>query len=188
MIRNQVTVRSVVVFACLLGVAGCKQKLSKEKVEGVVKSAFADQASQMKSVSCPEDREIKVGDELECTGELASGAKFTAKVKVTDEQGQVSVKIPGLVNPKALAAELGPKVGGTVKCPENLVIVTKGSTLDCELTAGGATKKLVLTAEDDQGGWDYKIVGGDAPPAAAPAAPASAAAHDDHAGGDHPSE
>lgn len=163
-----------------VALAGCKSQIDQEKVQGLVKSMCEEKKLKVKSVSCPAGREVKEGDEFECTGELEDGSKFSAKIKQTDAKGAVLASVVGrIVNLKELGDTMeknaGP--GADVKCADKTILLRKGDSFTCDVAIGETKGTVTYTAKDDEGSVEKKVeVAGGGAAAAAPAAPAASSA------------
>jgi hypothetical protein len=76
-----------------LAACGEAAKLDTAKVEEEVQELAEDEDIQVDSVTCPEGREAKDGDEFECDIETEDNVEIEAEVEQTSDDGDVRVRI-----------------------------------------------------------------------------------------------
>jgi hypothetical protein len=135
---------SVGLYACTLDAAKIEKSITDELEAKKVK---------VKSIKCPKDRKQQKGDKFTCEGETKDGTTFTVNVSQEDA-GNIKWELVGrIMDPADLEKDLNGKVGDGFKCGSEVVIVKKGSTLECK----GAERKVKLTFKDDEGNADPTI-------------------------------
>jgi hypothetical protein len=178
--RGRSWVRVVVfgaLLAGLLGMTGCK-RLDLRKLEGLVRTEVETKTgTTVTSVTCPEKRDIKQGDEFQCTM-VAGGMTFTVNVKQIDDEGNVEWSVRGITDPAAVAGFLQTQAAEkleaavVVDCGTTAILMGKGATFTCKIRpeAGGDELPMVVTITDDEGSmhWEIKQPGEESAPAAAP--------------------
>jgi hypothetical protein len=157
--------------AAAAAIAGCSASvcagsgcgIDTGKAESSVKTLVANATgADVKSVSCPKSVPFKKGDSFTCTATGADGTTAPVMVTQTDGKGNVHISAPTLLHTgtaskliaKGLSNKL--KLAVTVKCPD-LVSAHRGTTLTCTATHGKQTRKVIVTATDDQGSIDYRL-------------------------------
>jgi hypothetical protein len=143
--------------------SGCGGGIDTGKAERAVKTDVANATgSDVKSVSCPSPIALKKGATFNCIATGADGTTATVLVTQTDAKGNVHISAPSLLHTgeaaKLIASGLSGrlKLAVTVKCPD-LVSAHKGTTLTCEATHAGETRKVLVTVTDASGSIDYRL-------------------------------
>src|SRR3954470_4565415 len=115
--------RTAATVASVVGLAACSHELDMEKVKGMISNMIQTQVgAAVKTVSCPDKREMKAGDTFECQAEIDHG-KVPVTVTQKDGSGNISAELKQLILPakdleKAVAANLKEQLGvdATVDC------------------------------------------------------------------------
>jgi hypothetical protein len=180
---GRVVVVVAVLLAALLVPTGCK-RLDLRKLEDLVRSEMKVKTGvEVTSVTCPEKRDLKAGDEFQCDLVMAGNRMFTVNVKQSDDDGNVEWNVPRVVAPtvisNAIAAQakekMGPEAEGvTVDCGSLYILGDKGSTFPCTVhPPSGGELAITVTMTDDEGSFSWKSA---EPEAAAAPPPAEGAA------------
>lgn len=146
-------------LASLLALTGCSTKISKDKLEVAIKTAYEKEGVKFKSLACPADKEAKGGDKFDCAGELDEGTKATVAVTQKDAKGSLTFDIVGNIEKEAAIAEFVTKKSGVktdLKCPKKVTIIRKSESFVCDATQGAEKGKLTATAIDDEK-VNYKV-------------------------------
>jgi Domain of unknown function (DUF4333) len=143
--------------------SGCGGKIDTNKAETSVKSVVADATgSVVKSVSCPSPIALKKGATFTCIATGGDGTTAPVTITQTDGKGNVHISAPTLLHTGDAATLIGKglssklKLAVAVKCPD-LVSARKGTTLTCQATHAGETRKVSVTVTDAQGSIDYHL-------------------------------
>ena len=161
------TLARFVLFAGVVGLAGCERLLDMERAEAVIKSGLAEQVKMtFTEVACPESRAMKAGDEFECKATAESGGALAIKVTQTDDAGTVrwtlvdGERVLSMANleqqiKNSIAKQLN--IDAKVDCgTTRLRIAVAGQTLECTATAG-ESRKVIVTITDDRGNVDWTL-------------------------------
>ena len=152
-----------------MGSAGCQRTLDIARLQSLIQSGLAEQLGlPFSSVSCPEARDMKAGDVFQCKAVAETGGELTIEVSQQDGDGNVNwkaidaervmsmAKLEAQIT-GAIAQQL--KVDAAVACGDaRMRIAIKGGTLECTATAGGESRPVVVTMDDDKGNvtWTLK--------------------------------
>ncbi len=87
--------RIVAVLAvALLALSACSRTLDTEKLEEEITKGITDQTGQgVESIDCPDDVEVKEGNEFECAVTADDGTAATVTVTQDDDEGNVTWEI-----------------------------------------------------------------------------------------------
>ncbi len=137
---------------------GCK--VDHGKVEASIGDDMKAKGLALKSITCPADRKVKVGDKFDCTGEDASGKKLTWHVTQT-EGGGAAWELEGhLVNQAAVGDSIEKKIDekADVKCPAQTSVLGPGDSFLCDVDVGGKTIKVKIEdgAKADEYRWSLQ--------------------------------
>jgi len=135
-----------------LGLGACN--LDAGKIEKSISDELQGKKVKVKSISCPKDKKMAKGDKFTCEGETESGTKFTVNV-TQEEGGNIKWELVGrILDPSDIEKDLSSKFpDGGFKCGSDVVIVTKGSVVECK----GNEHKVKLTYKDDEGASDVQM-------------------------------
>jgi hypothetical protein len=82
----------LVLVAVLLG--GCSKTLDMAKIESEIEKGIESQTGvKVKSVNCPESREVKKGDTFKCTAVGEDGSTAPVGVTQTSDDGDIDWKL-----------------------------------------------------------------------------------------------
>ncbi|HWH12273.1 MAG TPA: DUF4333 domain-containing protein [Solirubrobacteraceae bacterium] len=159
-----ISVAAMLAAGCSASVcAGSGCGIDKGKAEAAVKTDIAGATgSTVKTVSCPSSVALKKGTTFTCIATGADGTTAPVTLTETDSKGNVHISAPTLLHTgdaaKLIASGLSGKLklAVQVKCPD-LVSAQKGTTLTCEATHAGQTRKVAVTVTDAQGSIDYHL-------------------------------
>jgi hypothetical protein len=157
-------------FVCFaLGSAACQRMLDMGRLQSLIQSGLTEQLGlPFKSVSCPENRDMKAGDVFQCKAVAETGGDLTIEVTQKDDSGNVNWKavdaerVMSLAKleeqiKEGLARQL--KVEAAVTCGDSRMrIAIAGATLECTATAGNESRAVAVTMDDDKGNvtWTLK--------------------------------
>jgi hypothetical protein len=103
-----ITARAMKGLLSALGLAGiatlalgCETTISPAYLEHKIKRELKADKVEVKSVTCPSGKKPVKGDTFECTGASKTGDKFTIKVEILDERGEVKWELEGGEKPGA---------------------------------------------------------------------------------------
>lgn len=141
-----------VMGAFSLGLGACN--LDAGKIEKSITDELQGKKVKVKSISCPKDKKMAKGDKFTCDGEAQDGTKFTVNV-TQEDAGNIKWELVGrILDPADIEKDLSGKFpGGGFKCGSDVVIVKKGSVVECK----GAEHKVKLTYKDDEGNADVDM-------------------------------
>jgi hypothetical protein len=88
---------SCVALALLASLTGCGEKrIVAGDLEAKLRSSLADRSGvSVKSVSCPDDVDVKKGTHFDCTAVRPDGKRVTVRVTLTDDKGGLSYVVRG---------------------------------------------------------------------------------------------
>lgn len=158
-----------------VSVGGGDSEASGEEIAKKIQADYEDQTGiAMTRLTC-ESVKAEQGERFECSGRNARGVQIEIAGRVTDTEAggfdyswHVSKAIaPGVLYERALREEIEER-GVTlsrVSCPVEIEVKV-GSRVLCEAAdASGATRSVVLTLTDLDGGFEYTVRGeGQTPP------------------------
>jgi hypothetical protein len=160
----------------VLALAGCTHNLDMARVQDFVKQTIQTQVgASVKSVSCPDHREMKQGDSFDCAVELDGGGKTSVTITQSDAAGNISldmkqslVKVAGVEQAIAEAIKKTSNIDATVDCgaPKFRPSVPN-DTFACSAKAGAESAQYKVVIKDGKGNVSF-----------GPATPAAAAAPD----------
>lgn len=142
----------------LSALAGCTRNLDMEAVKTSVRDMVTQQiGANVKSVTCPDSREIKAGDSFSCKVEIDHGAT-DVQVTQKDDAGNIDMKTTRTVLKvgdleKLIAAQIQQNSGleATVDCGPKFRPSIANETFDCTATAGADTAQVRVTVKDEEG-------------------------------------
>jgi hypothetical protein len=157
-----------------VAVVGCTKNLEMDGVKTAIRDLVTKQiGATVKSVTCPEKREMKAGDTFDCQVAIDHGTT-NVQVTQTDANGSISMKTTDIV---LKIAELEKQVGASFKqnsgvdvavdCGPRFRAVKPRDTFDCKATAPDTPPLNVKISVDEKGDVSFKS---DPPPAAVAAA------------------
>lgn len=92
---------------CTVVLSACGKTLDSQKIEATIKTGIEKQGNfALKSVSCPNQIRLGVGQAFECVGEIDSERRFLITATQQDDQGNIQWQVPnskGLLNLAKLA-------------------------------------------------------------------------------------
>jgi Domain of unknown function (DUF4333) len=145
--------------ALALIVTGCGTKvLNTGKLEKNIQSKIAGPPFNLTGakVKCP-DRDIKKGDQFNCTLTLKNGTTSDFHITQVDAKGNVNIKLGHEISTyvqNTLSTDLASQgVKATASCPNHVAVVT-GATFTCSLVSkSGQHGTATLTILDDSGAF-----------------------------------
>jgi hypothetical protein len=95
--RTLAALASLAALTAALALGGCGSKLDTSKLEAEIKKGLATRTGiGIKSVSCPEEVEVKEGDKFRCTALSVNGDRAPIEVTQVDDAGSVRWRVaPG---------------------------------------------------------------------------------------------
>jgi hypothetical protein len=154
--------RSSILIVAALGLAGCTRNLDMEKVKASIGDGIKTQTgATVKSVTCPEKREVKAQDSFDCTVQV-DGGSVAVTVSQKDAAGNIGWELKQtILNMAALEkvvvdglTERGDP-DATVECGPRFRPGKAGDSFECTAKWGSETAKVKVTVKDAQGnvGW-----------------------------------
>jgi hypothetical protein len=148
---------------CSISIGG--SNLDIQKPEDEMANGIQEQTDIAVTVSCPEDVEMKVGNDFTCTATDAEGNQATVAVTQEDDEGNIEWELMGGTDlagrdveaeiVKGLKDQNG--VTATVDCP-SVVPIEANTSFNCTATSdGGDTATIVVTQTEDQGSYTWEV-------------------------------
>jgi hypothetical protein len=155
----------------LVALGGCSgsvsvggKTLKTNEAEASIKSLVTSKVgARVKSVSCPEDIDVKTGATFTCTVVGTDGSKGAITAKQTDDKGNFDVDLP-LIRPRdaeqAMTTSIKKQVSVknlAITCPE-IVVFKTGGTFRCSGIGDGVTAPIAVTQVDNTGHIRFKLL------------------------------
>ena len=151
-------------FALVLG--GCTKHVDIDVVRESIRTEMAKQRLPAATITCPAKREVRAGDQFDCTVIPEIGGKVHVQVTQTNDQGLMDWKVTrsegvyDMDQGEAVIARdwLAPGVTPVVHCGDGWIVADVGDSIDCTATDPDGTKHaVVFTIKDAGGGMSWSV-------------------------------